>query len=286
MTGFVDLTADQYHADQAADVPTLSCSIAKLLCNESPLHAWTHHPKLNPEFERRTDEKFELGTVCHSVFLEGEAAVEIIEAENYRTKAAQEAKYEARVRGKIPLLADQWDEVVRTVDAAREQLARKRVIPAVLADGKPEVTITWDEPGGVVCRSRIDWLHSDYAAMDDLKFTSRSANPRTWSRTIFGLGYDIQSEFYSRGVERLTGVRPQFRLAVVEVNPPHAVSIVALAPDSATIARKKVDFAIDLWRRCLDRDEWPGFTDEVAYATLPAWEEAAWLEREEMELAA
>lgn len=276
--GIHTIPADQYHADPTSQ-PSLSASIAKLLCNESPLHAWAAHPKLNAQYERRDEDKFDLGTVCHAVFLEGQAAVELVDAPDWRTKAAQEERFQARVQGKTPLLKKQWPEIIDTVTAARKQLAGHQADPPPFQGGKPEQTLVWEE-AGVVCRSRLDWLRDDFAAVDDLKFTSRSANPRSWSRTIFGLGYDIQAEMYSRGVERLTGVRPDFRLVVVEVTPPYAVSVISLAPDAATIARKKVDWALAVWRRCLDSGEWPGFADQVAFAHVPAWEEAAWLEQE------
>ena len=42
----LEMTADDYHADKIGDVPTLSASIAQRLVTRSPLHAWTHHPRL------------------------------------------------------------------------------------------------------------------------------------------------------------------------------------------------------------------------------------------------
>jgi hypothetical protein len=47
------------------------------------------HPKLNPQLERREDEKFDIGTAAHAIILEGFAAVEVIDAPDWRTKAAQ-----------------------------------------------------------------------------------------------------------------------------------------------------------------------------------------------------
>jgi hypothetical protein len=45
-----------------------------------------------------------------------------------------------------------------------------------------------------------------------------------------------------------------------------------------------VQYALDKWRACLGSDEWPGYPQSVAWAELPPWEEARWLEREEREL--
>jgi hypothetical protein len=183
------------------------------------------------------------------------------------------------VEGKVPLLAKDAGAVAEMVAAVREQLKTHTADPPLFADGKAEQTIVWEERG-VVCRMRADWIRDDLRACDDLKTTSRSANPRTWSRSLFGLGYDLQAAFYVRGIEQTTGETPEFRLAVVETTPPYALSVIGLAPEVMTIARKKFDYALDLWRTCLEKNEWPAYPPKVAYAELPAWEESAWLERE------
>ncbi|MCC6381785.1 MAG: PD-(D/E)XK nuclease-like domain-containing protein, partial [Dehalococcoidia bacterium] len=144
--------------------------------------------------------------------------------------------------------------------------------------------IVWEE-GGVVCRARLDWLHDGGAFVSDLKTTSRSANPDEFTRSIFSMGYDIQVAAYTRAVERTTGVTPEFRFVVVETAPPYALSVIALGPAALTIAEKKWADAVKTWKRCLDRDEWPGYPTRVAYAELPAWEESRWLERELREIA-
>jgi len=171
------------------------------------------------------------------------------------------------------------------VAAVGEQLATHAADPPLFKDGKPERTLVWEEPGGVVCRSRLDWLRDDHTAIDDLKTTSRSANPEAYSRNLFGFGRDVQAAFYIRGVQELTGETPEFRWAVVETSPPYALSVVAPGPDILAIGRKKVEYAIDLWRRCLSTDRWPGYPIDVCYAELPPYEEARWLEKEVREAA-
>src|SRR5215831_5713580 len=44
--GVYAMPAAQYHADPCP-TPSLSASIIKLICLDSPAHAWTAHPKLN-----------------------------------------------------------------------------------------------------------------------------------------------------------------------------------------------------------------------------------------------
>lgn len=270
--------AGVYHADPCP-APSLSRSIASLICNASPLHAWYAHPRLNPEFEPVVDERFELGTVVHSVFLEGQAAVEVVDADSWRTNAAQDARDAARAAGRIPLLADQWPAVVNAVTAVRERMLELDVDPPVFRDGTAEEVIVWNERAAW-CRARPDWLRSDLATIDDLKSTSASADPRRWARSLFDRGYDVQAEFYARGVEAVTGERPAFRFVVVEVKPPHAVSVLRLGPDAEVLARKKVDYALEVWARCLESGRWPSYSSREALALLPAYEESRWLEVE------
>ena len=137
-----------------------------------------------------------------------------------------------------------------------------------------------------MCRARADWLRDDYAAIDDLKTTGRTANPEAFSRSLFGSGYDVQAAFYLRGARAVLGIQPEFRFVVVENTPPFALSVVSLGPAAMTIAEKKCQYAIDVWRRCLERDEWPAYPLDVCYAGLPPWVETEWLAKEERELVA
>lgn len=278
------LTAADYHEDRVVDRPTLSASIAHLLLTSSPRHAWTAHPKLNPDFERKAEEKFDVGTVAHALLLQGETIVEVVDATDWRTKAAQEARDAARDAGRVPLLARHWQAVRDMVDAAREQLAAVDADPAVFAAGRPEQTLAWEEDG-VACRALVDWLHDDHRAVDDLKTTARSAHPDSWGRTMFSIGADVQAAFYLRGIRAITGSDPVFRFCVVETAPPYALSIVSLSPDALALADAKVDAALRLWRACLDANDWPAYPRQVCFVEAPPWAEAQWLEREAREAA-
>lgn len=281
--GIYTMSADQYHADPS-DQPSLSASIANTLLTRSPMHARAAHPRFNPEATRRNAQHLDLGTAAHALLLEGKEAVAIIDAPDFRTKEAQEARDEAYAAGQVPILAEKWSEVQAMVDAIWRQLEEHNAMPPPFTDGEPEKTIVWND-GGVTCRARLDWLRDDSTAVDDLKTTARSANPGVYSRNLFATGGDVQAAMYVRGVERLTGEQPQFRWVVVETMAPYALSVVAPGPDVLAFGEAKVERAIALWRDCLDRDEWDGYPRRVCYAELPPWEESRWLEREGREAA-
>lgn len=276
------IPAEQYHRDEVADRPSLSASLAHVLLSASPKHAWTCHPRLNPDYVVETDAKFDLGTVVHSLLLEGMSVMDIHAFPDWRTNAAKDAAEVSRAHGRIPLLSKHAHDVTQMVGAVADQLALMDIDPVPLTDGLPEQTLVWEE-AGVFCRSRVDWLHNDYSVICDVKTTSRSAHPDAFSRNLYGLGYDTKAAFYIRGVKALTGITPTFRWIVVETTAPYALSVVSPGPDVLALADAKVDRALSIWKRCLATDEWDGYPTSVCWAELPAWAESQWLDREARE---
>jgi hypothetical protein len=274
------VAADEYH-DGATETPSLSASIARLLVSKSPAHARAAHPVLNPELQRQESDRFDVGTAAHKLLLEGEDAISVYLGPDWRTKDARDFRDEARAQGQIPLLLEQAGNVRSMVAEARDQLARHRARPPLFADGKPEQTLIWEDEHGVMCRARLDWLHDDYEAISDYKTTSASADPEKWTRTMYGMGADIQVAWYIRGVERLTGTRPLFRYCVQETYPPYALSVIDLAPSALAFAEQKVEIAIRLWADCVESDSWPGYSQFVASIEIPTWAEMQWLDREQ-----
>lgn len=279
--GIHTMTADTYHADPCT-APSLSSSIARTLLSYSPRHAWFEHPQLNPNVEREDKEMFDLGTAAHAYLLEGESGFVIVDATDWRTKAAKDERDQARLDGKIPLLAHKWQDVQDMATAARMQLGDHEATPIPFRGGKPEQTLIWRE-GDIWCRARLDWLHDDHSAIDDLKTTQASANPDVWTRAMFGAGYDIQAAFYLRGLRAISGGGARgtvFRFIAQENFRPFALSVIGLAPDALALADRKVERAIALWGDCLKRNRWAGYPLQVCYAELPPWQEAQWMERE------
>jgi hypothetical protein len=273
--------AAAYHADSFdLNTPSLSSSTINTLLTMSPAHARANHPRLNPDYQPKVEDKFDLGTACHSMLLEGISIVEVCDFPDWRTKAAKEARDLARMHGRVPLLTDQYASVLGMYEAVAAQIAQLDVDPIPLTAGKPEQTMVWEEQG-VLCRARIDWLHDDLTAIDDLKTTSRSAHPESWTRTMFGIGCDVQAAFYLRGLKALQA-EPVWRWLVVETSPPYALSVVSPGPAVLELANMKIDAALATWKQCLETDVWPAYPRQVCYAELPAWEEARWLAREEI----
>jgi hypothetical protein len=279
-----DIEAARYHADGFHHgAPTLSASVAKILLDQSPAHARAAHPRLNPNYEQKAEDKYDVGTACHKLLLEGQSAVDVIPFDDYRTKPAQEAKALARSYGRVPLLLKHAEEVERMVASVTEQIAGLNIAPIPLTDGVPEQTIVWNDQG-VSCRGRIDWLLHDNSQIHDVKTTSRIGHPAGWMRgALYDHGCDLQAAAYIRGVRAVTGVTPEFRWILIETAPPFAVSVIAPEASVLAIGDAKWERALELWKRCLAEDDWPAYGRDLHWADLPPYIESRWLERQARE---
>lgn len=277
--GIYSIPAADYLLDPVGPAPSLSASIAKTLLGYSPHHAWWEHPRLHAGYVSEESEDFDLGKACHSFILEGESAFVIIDAKDFRTNVAKDARDAARATGKTPLLAHRWQAVQDMADAVRVQLGTFEDLPCPFTAGKPEQTLVWRE-GDLWFRARVDWLHNGYRYMDDLKSTGISANPDIWGRTIWSAGHDIQDAFYRRGVKAVCEVEAKMRFVVVENTAPHELSVLSLDPEGQALADRKVERAVSLWKACRESDRWPGYPRRTCYVEVPPWEEARLMERE------
>ena len=296
---FGGITEEEYHADPADGI-SASSSVLRLLCTHSPAHARAAHPKLNPDVREVHRKDFDVGNAAHGILLEGADRIDVHEYPDWKKGAAQEARAASYAAGRIPLLTHQAENTYAMVDAVARQIREFGAAPPLLgileggrSPGQPEATIVWDERG-VQCRARADWLHltSDeqdwgggvpppvLGVVDDLKTTGGNAAPEKWSRAVFDRGYDIQAALYLRALRALGAERPRWRWVVCEAYPPYAVSVLEPGPDTLAVADAKIDYALEVWKRCLDSGRWPAYPPHIATVELPPWEEPRWLERE------
>jgi hypothetical protein len=273
---YPDMPMAEYLADPCP-TPSLSASLIHLICSRSPWHAWTASPRLNPAYVREEADRFDLGTAVHAFILQGASDFVVVDAPDWRTQAAKTQREAARRVGRVPLLREQYDQVLAMAAALMPQLAGFDE-PRPFAVGRAEQTLLWQEDG-LWCRARLDWLHDSHETIDDLKTVGGSANPAAWSRTLFGMGFDIQAAWYRRGVKAVFGTEAAFRFVLIETDAPHAAAVVALGPDAQDLAEKKIRYGMRVWRECLESDVWPGYPRAIYHADLPPWEATAWGER-------
>lgn len=254
--------------------------MVKIIVSDTMQHAWTAHPRLNPDFEPDEDDKFDLGNAAHSLILSDPKQFAVLDYADWRKAEAQKARDDARHAGKIPLLRKNWDRVNAMVAAARAQLWGTPDFAGVFENGKPEQTLIWEEDG-VWMRARLDWLPDDHAApYDDFK-TSETADPDAWSRIMFSVRHDIQAAFYRRGIRALGLARqPRMRFVVQETSAPYCLSVFQPSPEVLELADREIERAIRRWRWCRAADSWPGYPAKVHTIEVPGWLETARMDRE------
>ena len=157
--GIYDIGEDEYHADPCP-TPSLSNSIAVTMIDQSPIHAWAKHPKLNPNYEAEERGIFDTGSAAHALVIEGVDRIEVNDAKDWKTKAAKEARDAARDNGKIPMLPDGAKDVRAMAEAFYLQVNGIPEIAAAIKSFKGEQTVLWQE-GEVWCRCRPDILPDD-----------------------------------------------------------------------------------------------------------------------------
>jgi hypothetical protein len=260
----------EYHSDP---VPGGSLSVSgakKLLSPYCP--AIFKHERDNGRPEKRA---FDFGHAAHAEVLGTGMQLAIIDAPDYKTKAAQEAKKEAYAVGMVPLLVAEHEEVKAMAVALREH-----PVAAALLDpdrGQPEVSMFWkDARSGINRRLRLDWLPNTDGGrliIPDYK-TAPSANPDKFAKSAADFGYHMQADWYPEGVRALGIAEDIAFVFIVQAKvAPHLVTVIELDSNALRIGRNLNHQAIDTYAECVSTDTWPGYSDDVALVSLPYWYE-------------
>ena len=186
------LPALEYHAMRA-----LSASGAWLLAEECAAKFLWRSP-WNPLYAPEAKTEFDIGVAAHLAVLEPARqaeAIVMIEAGDYRTTKARDARDTARAEGKVPLLSYQHD----IVQAIAGSIHSHPIAASAFKGGEAEVTLTWPNPEtGIACKARPDYLPEHGQWVVDLK-TAASANPRSWRDQAYRLGYHARAAWYLDG---------------------------------------------------------------------------------------
>lgn len=250
--GIHDISTDAYH-----DLPALSASGAWTIVQDCVMKFW-HDSPFNPDYKPERSRAFDIGTAAHLALLEPNhfaARAVIIDAPDYRTKAAQQQRDEAYNLGKTPLLVHQVEDVM----AIRKSVLAHPIAAAAFTDGKPEQSVLWTDPAtGLPCKARPDWIRNGRAYIVDLK-TASSANPYTFPGNAYRLGYPLRAAWYIDGYERVTGERLNYWFVAVEKKPPYLVSVFHYDDQALEWGRLIARQALAIFARAIERDECPGY---------------------------
>jgi hypothetical protein len=260
---------DVYHGDPVPEGSLSSTGARRLLPPSCP--AIFRHEQLNGRANKR---EFDFGHAAHAKVLGVGSEVVSVDAKDWRTNAAKEARDAAYADGKVPLLAKE----ISVVDEMAEALLRHPVASALFnpeRGGLPEQSLFWqDERHEVWRRVRLDWLpatSSGRMILADYK-TTTCAEPKAFAKSVFSLGYHVQAAFYLDAVTALELADDAALVFVAqEKTPPYLVTVNELDFDALRIGRAQVQRALTIFARCQRSGAWPGYSDDVEVIRPPAW---------------
>jgi len=245
-----------------------------LRIHRSPL-AYRHH-KENPLDEKA--KPLVIGTAFHTAVLEPddfaknyEMLPEEIEGKGPRTahykEALEKMRWERPNRKWLP--PDDYELVLRLAESAlshpvlRECLAKPHKVEGTAKFSvwrcrckcRPDLTIF---RGG----RKVDVL--------DLK-SCQDASPDGFAKAAANWGYDVQAEFYRKGLEANGLTVGKFIFLAVEKTAPYLSGAHVLHSDDLTTARSIIREACATYVDCKTRDVWPGYGEGIHKLRLPAW---------------
>lgn len=268
-----DLSEETYHRDDVAG-PSLSAHSAMVLDRQSPAHCYDQHPQLGGKGPAHKA-TYDAGNLCHRLILGEGGDIVIVQADDWRTKAAQEKRNAARAEGKIPVL-EKDHEMASVASAA---ILLKLDDFGIRLIGKSEVSAFWEEKtedgSSVQCRGRMDHLalSAVSASILDLK-SCRSAHPDACAQHVDAYGYDIQRAAYVSALETIRpecAGRVEYTIVFAEIAPPFVVTPVRLSGEFAALGKRRWMRAVETWERCLRAGDWPGYVADIRTIDPPPW---------------
>jgi hypothetical protein len=256
----LDISPDAYH-----ELPQFNVSTAKVLLDYSPLHAKLRHAK-------KPTKEIDLGNVAHTLVLGKGKRFEVLDFEDYKTKAAREARDAVRKEGKVPVLGPDFDRA----HALAEKLTSQLTALDIKLDGQSEVVVTWTEDtlwGPLECRAMLDHVWLDRGVIFDLKTTSNAA-PHAVERTSESLHYAMQAHAYRRALEALQPDlrgKTDFLFAFAETDEPYAVNIARPDGSFRELGERRWQRALLTWAECSKDNHWPAYGTGVNPLRAPEW---------------
>lgn len=256
-----DMPAEDYFAN-----PAFGSTSIKLLSDPDISLAEVKHLLEHDEHKK----EYDVGTLAHALILEGslDHLVVEVDAKDYRTNKAREARDAAYAQNKIPVNNTERDTMLAPVEAMRDAVLDHPIAADLLTGHDPEVSIFWEQ-SGVPMKARIDALHVDRKLAVDLK-TVRSARPNDFKRQISDLGYYVQAAHYLNGLKEVTGQEFDWLFVAVDKSEPYVVSVHRMSKDSLIEGAVRIGHAIDRYQAALARG-WTGY-EEIFTQELTPWE--------------
>jgi hypothetical protein len=261
-----DLPHEQYLTH-----PALSASGAKVLVRPGGPARYRYEL----EHGRAPRDAFDVGHAAHAAVLGVGPELVVIDADDWRTKAAQQQRELARAAGQVPVLTKTAAQVADMAGALRADPVARRVLHHTTGD--PEVSLFWHDPEhDVDRRGRVDWLRTADAdgrlILVDYK-TCASADPEAIARAVVSYGYHQQAAWYRDLVIGLgLAQSAPFLFVFQETSAPYLVNVVELDEPTLLMGADLNQRALETFAQCTRDGVWPGYTAAgITTVSAPRW---------------
>jgi exodeoxyribonuclease VIII len=258
------MPAAEYHAVQALGATGLKA------LRKSPAHFYGQHMAPNRPQPQQTAAMAN-GSLVHCALFEPQELrrryVVKPEGMNFATKTGREWRDAQTLQ-----IVDA--EALQSAQAQAWTVRAVHDLHSLLSEGYAEASAFWrDSETGALCKCRPDWVRptGDGVILVDGK-TTQDASPDGFGRAIWTYSYHLQAAWYSDGFEAATGKRVHgFVFAAVESAWPHVAGAYMLADDVLDAARRENRRLLNLYAKCLESGDWPGYASRVQLVNLPKW---------------
>lgn len=255
--GLYDMPDDEYHADPCPK-PSLNHTVARLLHDRSPLHAYLAHPRLGGKVRART-RAMDIGSAVHSLALCKGTKIAEVKFDNFLSKAAKEERDAHLANGVTPLLTKDYELAQRMAPLMRSGIERAAGLK--LEDLHREV-VAIGLDGEAWSRSMFDAITPDLRTIIDAK-TAISSEPQTFGRYA-AANYATQVAFYFQTLDLIDpegkGKR-RFVFVAQERDTPEAITFHELDPTLLSIADAHMARARLRWTLCSHMNSWPAYEE-------------------------
>lgn len=211
-----------------------------------------------------------VGSAIHAGILEPDMYAErYMVLDGIKARTAPEYKRAAKVHGgEFVLTETEGNEVSGMVNASMQNREAQELLSL---PGNAEISVIAVDPEtGIKVRCRFDWLTKCGHALD-LKKT-QDVRDDAFSRSVFNYRYHVQHAFYEDVWFWATGEKLQsFRFWAIEQKMPHSNRIFDLDHEAVQEGRRAYRKNLITLAECLEKDEWPGVSQESGIISLPPW---------------
>jgi hypothetical protein len=249
-----DLSNEDYHAH-----PSISKSGLDLI-DISPAHY--------QKSERTETNAFKKGTLIHCATLEPDflesryfGMTEIVDR---RTKAGKAlyGEYEAKADGRILVTAEEMKMGLRI----RDEVSQHKIAGQLFSGGVSELSI-FSQLNGTDVRCRPDYLNGPIAV--DLKSTEDAASG--FIHSVRKYRYYVQDPFYTDIMAQEGIDIEHFIFVAIEKSEPYGICVYELDEDAVRYGRKRYRENLEVYQRCLDSGQWPGYEQTIKTLSLPRY---------------